>query len=78
MTEKEKNKEEEAFQDWYFNQGGFKIAESVYSKQAEKNALKIESVAPKEVLNEDGFITNLYTDELEKLAKENKLHLIEE
>ncbi len=66
---------EDQFQDWWFNQNGFWIAEKIYGEQAEKNALKIESVAPKEELNEDGFITNLYTDELEKLAKENKLHL---
>jgi len=67
--------EENIFQDWWFNKGGFTIAESFCGKQAEKNAIKIELKTPKAELNEGGFITNLYSDELEILAKKHNLHL---
>jgi len=62
------------FTDWWMTPSS-NIAEKLYGKQAEENAKKIEAVAPKEELNEDGFITNLYMDELEKLAWKHQLHL---
>jgi hypothetical protein len=54
------------FQDWWFNHGGYEIAEKLYGKQASLQADKIDP--KKESIN-------VYSDILEKLAWENKLHL---
>jgi hypothetical protein len=54
------------FENWWFNLGGFDITEELYGKQASLDADKIDP--KKETLN-------LYSDILENLAWENKLHL---
>ena len=56
----------EKFDDWWFKKGGFSKTEKIYGKQASLNADKID---PKNEMD------NVYSDELEKLGRENNLHL---
>lgn len=75
-----KEKDWENFTNWWLNSENFKKAEKIYGKQAEENAVKIELTIPKKELDcfendFQPFKINLYSDELEKLAWKNELHL---
>ena len=53
------------FDDWWFN-GGYEITERIYGIEASKRA---------DIIDPDKIEINIYSDELEKLARENNLHL---
>ncbi len=57
--------EEDKFQDWWFNKGGWELTEKIYWKEASEYADKVDP---------DKKMNGIYTDELERLAKKNNLH----
>lgn len=54
------------FDDWWFNKNGYQITEKLYGKEVILNADRI---------NPNKNSINVYSDELEKFARENNLHL---
>jgi hypothetical protein len=60
------NKDWDNFTDWWFTLGNTQIAEKKFGKEAERLCNEIDPKID---------VDNLYTDILEKLAWENKLHI---
>jgi streptomycin 6-kinase len=73
--------EQEVFDNW-FMQGGQEIATRIYGEQAEKNIAPRLAELPKftpedntfESNNLEGISNNIFWNEVERLAQENKLH----
>jgi len=74
---------QEIFDKWWVNQNGQNIATRIYGEQAEKNILpklaELPTFTPEdntyESNNLEAISNNIFWDEVQRLAKENNLHL---
>lgn len=70
------------FEDWWIN-GGQDKASKIYSEQAEQNIAPQLALMPSFVAEDNTYKSNrlesesnrLFWDEVERLAKENKMHI---
>lgn len=74
---------QEIFDNWWVNQNGQNIATRIYGDEAEQNILpklqKLPTFTPEDNTYESNTLeaisNNIFWDEVQRLAKENNLHL---